>query len=204
MRLLAVLTLTLAIAACTTVPEQIQGEFSGVSPRMAGTASIGAPVRWGGLILSASNLGDRTCFEVLSRELDRYLRPEQEDFSNGRFIACKDGFQDPLVFGKGREITVTGVIRNIRVEKVEEFSFRYPVVDVDNLVLWEKRRQVVVYRGFHSPWYHPYPWRYPYPYWGFHHPIGGTYGWAEQRSLLPDPSVVNGEDAADSDEDEPR
>ena len=66
------------------------------------------------VILSTSNLGDRTCFEVLSRELDKYLRPSNEDFSDGRFIACKKGFQDPVVFSKGREITITGVIRSIR------------------------------------------------------------------------------------------
>lgn len=188
MRLLIAVLAVLAVSACTTVPEQIQGEFPDIAPAMTETPAIGAKVRWGGVILKAHNRGDSTCFEVLSRELDKYLRPVREDYSNGRFIACKDGFHDPLVFNKGREITATGTIRNIRVRKVDEYSYRYPVLDVDTLVLWEKRRNVIVYRGFHDPWHYRYPWGYPY--WG-HRPYGISRGYAEEHSLLPDPSIVN-------------
>lgn len=197
MRLLIAALAALAVSACTTVPEQIQGEFAEIAPDRAEPGVIGANVRWGGVILSAQNRGDSTCFEVLSRELDKYLRPIQEDYSNGRFIACKAGFQDPLVFNKGREITATGTIRNLRMNMVDEFSYRYPVVDVDTLVLWETRRNVVVYRGFHGPWHYHYPWRYPY--WGYG-PVGHSRIYAEQRSLLPDPSIVapNGQQTPDA------
>lgn len=191
MRQLIAALAALSLAACTTVPEPIQGEYPNIAPDRAGPGVIGENVRWGGVILKTQNRGDITCFEVLSRELDKYLRPAQEDYSNGRFIACKPGFQDPLVFKRGREITATGTIRNLRVKKVDDFSYQYPVLDVDTLVLWEQRRHVVVYRGHYGPyghWGHRYPWRYPY--WGYH-PIGGTYGYAEQRTLLPDPSIVN-------------
>ena len=188
MRLLISLFAVLAVSACTTVPEQIQGEYPNISPSRVEPGVIGSEVRWGGVILSSRNRGDQTCYEILSRELDKYLRPVQEDYTNGRFIACKDGFQDPLVFQKGREITATGTIRNFRVQSVDEFQYQYPVIDVDTLVLWEKRRQVVVYRGFHDPWTYRYPYRYPY--WGYR-PYGGTHGYAEQRSLLPEPSIIN-------------
>ena len=188
MRLLILTTALLALAACTTVPEQIQGEFAPVSPDRAEPGVIGAEVRWGGVILGSRYVDDKTCFEVLSRELDKYLRPAQEDYSNGRFIACKPGFQDPLVFSKGREITATGAIRNITVRKVEDFNYRYPVIDVDTLVLWEKRRQVTVYRNYGGPWMYRYPWGYPY--WGYRGWGGPSWGRAEQRSLLPDPSIV--------------
>ena len=192
MRILIPLILALGLSACTTVPEQIQGNFSDVTPARVDPGVIGSTVRWGGVILGSRVEQGQTCFEVLSRELDKYLRPKREDYSAGRFIACKSGFQDPLVFSQGREITATGTIRNIQAGKVEDFNYAFPVLDVDTLVLWEKRRQVVVYRGFHDPWTYRYPYRYPY--WGYR-PFGGTTGYAEQRSLLPEPSIIN-EDAA--------
>lgn len=188
MRYLIFAVSILALSACTTVPEQIQGDYPDISPSRAEPGVIGTNVRWGGVILNSKNMGNRTCYEVLSRELDKYLRPMQEDYTSGRFIACKQGFQDPLVFQKGREITATGTIRNIRVKSVDEFQYQYPVMDVDTLVLWEKRRQVVVYRGMHDPWGYRYPWRYPY--WGYRS-FGGTTGYAEQRSLLPEASIIN-------------
>jgi outer membrane lipoprotein len=187
MRLLIIATIALAVSACTTVPEQIQGEYPDIAPNFAQPGAIGANVRWGGVILKSQNREGRTCFEVLSRELDQYLRPALEDYSNGRFMACKAGFQDPLVFNKGREITVIGTIRNFRMRKVDEFNYRYPVLDVDTLVLWGKRRNVVVYRGFYDPWHYSYPWRYPY---GGYRPYWGPRGYAEQQSLLPDPSII--------------
>lgn len=191
MRLLIPFALAVLLASCTTVPEPIKGTFPVLAPGSVVSSAIGSQVRWGGVILGTSNLGDRTCFEVLSRELDTYLRPSNEDYSDGRFIACKEGFQDPVVFSKGREITITGVIRSIRSGQVEEFSYRFPLVEVDNLVLWEKRRQVVVYRGFHDPWMYRYPWHHP---WMGYRPIGGSWGQAEATTTLPGPSIVNGKD----------
>ena len=189
MRVLILPLMLLSLSACTTVPEQIQGEFDNVSPDRAEPGVIGANVRWGGVILDSRYVDGATCFEVLSRELDKYLRPTQEDFSRGRFIACKPGFQDPLVFAKGREITTTGSIRTIQARKLEDFNYRFPVVAVDTLVLWEKRRRVVVYRGFNDPWFYRYPWGYPH--WGYRSWGGMTHGQAEQRTLLPDPSIVS-------------
>jgi outer membrane lipoprotein len=195
MRIALILTIVILASGCTTVPEQIQGEFTEVSPARVDPAVFGSEVRWGGVILSARNTGKQTCFEILSRDLDKYLRPEVEDDTAGRYIACKDGFHDPLVFTKGREVTMTGEIRNIEVRKLDDFDYRYPVLDVDHLVLWEKRRNVVVYRGFNDPW----AWHYPYRGWGWGwgwgHPWRGPYpgmshGWAETRTLLPDPSIV--------------
>lgn len=192
MRILTVAVLLLALSACTTIPEQIQGEFPDISPARVEPGVYGSNVRWGGVILGARNSDSETCFEILSRELDKYLRPELEDVTAGRFIACKSGFHDPLVFTRGREITVTGTIETSEVRKVDEFDYRYPVMDVDNLVLWAKRRNVVVYRGFNDPFYHPWYWG---PHWGvypYHRrpwPMHHT-GYAETRTLLPDPAII--------------
>ena len=204
MRIIIATAMVFLLAACTTIPEQIQGEFPEISPARVDPAVFGTDVRWGGVILNSRNTGSETCFEILSRDLDKSLRPELEDQTAGRYIACKDGFYDPLVFTKGREITMTGEIRNIEVRKLDDFDYRYPVLDVEHLVLWQKRRNVVVYRGFHDPWmwggrrgwggywgYGGY-WGHPYyrPY-----PMHST-GWAETRTLLPDPSIIESQGTA--------
>ena len=190
MRLMTILMIVVVLSACTAVPEQIQGEFASITPVRVEPGVFGADVRWGGVIMDTRHSENQTCFEILSRDLDKYLRPTQEDYTGGRYIACKQGFQDPAVFSSGREVTTTGQIRNIQVRDLEGFQYRYPVLDVDALVLWEKRRRVVVYRGFHDPWHYRYPWGYPYH--GFYRPFPyHSTGYAEQRTLLPDPSLVN-------------
>ena len=200
MRLLTIIAVILAATACTTVPEQIQGTYRDVSPTRVEPGVIGSTVRWGGVILHARNDGDGTCFEILSRDLDKHLRPEIEDFTAGRFIACKQGFHDPEVFARGREVTLTGQIRSIEVRPLGDVEYRYPVVDVEDLVLWQKRKTVVVYDhhpAFAGPfwgWGHPY-WVWGHPYWGWGHPWYGHWGTlsrttARTRTLLPDPSII--------------
>jgi outer membrane lipoprotein len=158
----------LALAGCTTIPEQIEGNFSDISPARVEPAVFGASVRWGGVIIDAVNEANRTCFEVLSRDLDRYLRPVQEDRTAGRFIACKPGFHDPEVFAAGREVTLTGSIRGIDEREIDQFKYRYPVVDVDELVLWQPRRDVLVIDRMYDPFWYPYPYYWGRPSWGYY------------------------------------
>jgi outer membrane lipoprotein len=190
MRILTVTIFILAISACTSIPEQIQGSYPEISPARVEPGVYGSSVRWGGIIIDSKNTEHRTCFEVLSRDLDKYLRPKVEDRTNGRYIACKQGFHDPQVFSKGREITVTGNIRTIETRQVDEFDYRYPVLDVDELVLWEKRENVVVYDNYHDPFFYgPYGYHYRgfYPYYGYGYPYPmHSRGTARVRQTLPD------------------
>jgi outer membrane lipoprotein len=200
MRLLIITIVILALSACTTIPEEIQGDFQSVSPARVEPGVFGADVRWGGVILNARNTGEGTCFEILSRELDKYLRPELKDSTQGRFIACKPGFHDPMVFDKGREVTVTGRIQAIETRKLDDFDYRYPVVAVDDLVLWQKRKVVMRYRGYNDPFYGP--WGARGGYWGgwggypyFRHPFPSYHtGYAEPVTILPGPAIVEPRD----------
>ncbi len=196
-RILQLTAVALVLSACTTIPEQLQGNYAEISPARVEPSVYGSRVLWGGVIIDAKNKQDNTCFEILSREMDKYMRPKVEDRTSGRFIACKPGFHDPEVFAKGREVTITGTIRNIEARRIDEFSYRYPVLDIDELVLWEKRKDVVVYNNY-DPFYYPYYWgygfgygypyyRYPY-YGGFPHSYGGT---ARIRQTLPDPAIIS-------------
>ena len=194
----------LGLGACTAVPVQLEGEYVPLSPARVQPAEFGTAVRWGGVLVDTRNESDRTCFEVLSRELDRYLRPMVNDDSTaGRFIACTKGFHDPEVYSKGREVTVTGVVQNLEQRKIEEFDYRYPVLEIDNLVLWETRKTVMTYHNFYDPFYYPYYWGggpywgyYPYyryrgPYYpGYGYGFGYGMGTAYPRELTPEPSTI--------------
>ncbi len=185
---------SLSLAACTSVPTQLQGEYATVSPARVNQATFGSSVRWGGIIIDAKNETNRTCFEILSRELDRFYRPKIEDATAGRFIACKDGFYDPEVFAKGREVTLVAAIRGIEERKVDSFNYRYPVLEVSDLVLWEERQDVLVYRDFYDPYWYPYAWGNPYyGYYPYHRGgLGfGRSGYAVTRQTLPGPARLD-------------
>lgn len=188
----------IAMTACTAVPTQLQGEFDDVSPARVNASEFGRNVRWGGVLIDTRNEESKTCFEILSRDLDRYMRPEVNDTTAGRFIACTTGFYDPEVYAKGREVTVTGQIESLEERKIEEFDYRYPVLAVEDLVLWQKRKNVLVYNSVYSPFYYPYYWggpwggyypyyRYPYGY-GFGAGFGGGYMYT--RELEPNASQI--------------
>ena len=194
----------LTLSACTTIPEQIQGTYANVSPARVEPSAFGSTVRWGGTIIDANSQEDHTCFEVLSHTLDKYLRPELTDQTAGRFIACKPGFYDPEVFARGREVTLTGRIRNIEVREIDDFNYRYPVLDVDELVLWEVREQVMVIDHPYDPFYYPYYWGGPYggyypyyPYYRHPHSMSGR-SYARTRTLLPDPAIMTPDTPAPS------
>lgn len=181
----------LALSGCTTIPPQLQGTYPALSPTLVPPAAFGSTVRWGGVIIGSVNTPDDTCFEVLSRDLDKYLRPRVEDRTEGRFIACRQGFYDPEVFARGREVTVVGRIRDVEVRNVDQFEYRYPVVDVNDFVLWEVREEVMVVDNYYDPFWHPYYW--PGPYWGYYpyyHPVWPAHGrsYVRRKRLLPDPA----------------
>jgi len=216
MRLLTISAVILALSACTTIPEQIQGTYPEISPARVEPSVFGSSVRWGGVIVGSSAKDSQSCLEILSHDLDKYLRPKLEDNTAGRFIACQPGFLDPMVFAAGREITITGTIEKIDVRKVEEFDYRYPVVQVEDLVLWQKRKVVMRYRGFGDPFYDPFynPFYGPYygsfygprfgraGYWGgwggYPYYWGGFPGYGpgyfEPQELLPGPAVIESRD----------
>lgn len=145
---LIVATSALALGACATVPAPLVGDYASTRPA-AGTS--GERVRWGGEIIRVDTAADRTCFEILGRELDDSARPRRRDESAGRFLACRDGFYDPEVFTKGREVTVTGTLDGNELRKVGDYDYRYPRVAADVIYLWQKPVARARY-------YDPYPW----------------------------------------------
>jgi len=198
-KLLSTLILAmLTLSACTSIPTQLQGDYPEISPARVEPAVYGSNVRWGGVIIDTRNEENRTCFEVLSRDLSKYMRPEVDDRTSGRFLACKPGFYDPEVFAKGREVTLTGSIETVEEHPIDDFNYRYPVLEVSQLVLWEKRKDIIVYDNY-DPFYSPYFWGrghpyYRYPYFG--HPYYGRSGFPGRthvytRQTIPGPANIS-------------
>lgn len=168
-RLLFAVVGALALGGCATIPQPLQGNYAPVSLNAARSSTSATSVRWGGKIIQTEPRQQQTCFFVLAQPLDSQARPERgNEDSLGRFVACKQGFYDPEVFRKDREITVTGTLAGTIQHKIGEFDYTYPKVEANNVYLWPKR-PLYVQQPYYSPWgmgYDPF-WGGPWGPWGW-------------------------------------
>lgn len=161
------------LVACSTVPPSISD--STVSPNIAQvqtnpSSHIGQTIRWGGTINQLENFDEKTNIIVIARNLNRNGRPIDDHASNGRFIAEVKEFVDPEIYTKGREITVSGKIVEIRNIKIGEHMYPYPVVATETSHLWREYRDNPYPYNFYPYGYHGYPYfGYPFSY-RYRHP----------------------------------
>ena len=133
--------LACTLGACVSMPTPLQGTYSALLPAQSGEQNAnGEHVRWGGTIVKVDTHSDRSCFEIVGTKTDSDGRPERLDKSEGRFIACRNGFYDPVVFSAGRELTVTGTITGFETRKIGDYDYRYPQVAADVVYLWPERQ----------------------------------------------------------------
>lgn len=162
-RLIFPALLAAGLAACATVPQELNGTYVTVMPDNA-AATQGARVRWGGRIVETQPRERETCFFVLDEPLDSQARPARGEQSHGRFVACKQGFYDPEVYAKGRDITVTGTVDGSESRKVGDYDYTYPRVNADVVHLWSRRP---MYAPAPYPYYDPFYSPFYDPFWGF-------------------------------------
>ena len=173
----------LGLGGCATIPQPLQGNYAPVSLEAArsGTAAS-APVRWGGQIIETEPREQQTCFYVLAEPLDSQARPDRSsEQALGRFVACKQGFYDPEVFAKGREITVTGSLDGTVQHKIGEYDYTYPRVAANTIYLWPKRP---LYVQRPDPWG---PWGPCDPFWSGWGCGGwgyGPWGWGDPPRVI--------------------
>jgi len=152
------------LSACATIPEPIAGDASQFSSTVANQATpqaIGQRVRWGGVLVSTEPQTNRTCLELLARQLDRSARPiVGNDVHFGRFMACGPGFRDPAVYTQGREVTVVGELTGFTENLIGEYTYRYPMVTAQSIYLWPERSEKDDrrwgYAGFYTGFWGPY------------------------------------------------
>ncbi len=165
------LLLTL-IVSCAPFPKEVMQEVKRDIPfseaLKAPDAFRGESVVWGGVIIETIARPDDTLVIVRQAELDFQKQPKDLDISLGRFIIRYKGFLDPAIYSKDREVTVVGRIAGREERPIGDYRYSYPVIDSQDLRLWEKRMATPYY---YDPWYdrgpylwRPYPW-YRHPYW---------------------------------------
>lgn len=168
------------LAGCATVPQPLQGNYPAISTASAQQGGEGGTrVRWGGEIIKTEPGPQQTCFFLLKRPLDAQARPEHGRGDNGqvndgRFVACRNGFYDPEVFSRGRELTVTGTLHGIVSKKVGDYDYAYPRVEANVVYLWPRPTVQRYPAGFYDPFWGGYgPWGPGFGPWGYG---GGFYG----------------------------
>ncbi len=169
LKLCAVGTLISMLATgCATPAPQSAQEALPDSPTLAKVNTdigsyAGRLVRWGGSIERLENHAQETWIEIVERPLDSQGRPRESDRSGGRFIAKVAGFLDPVIYTRGRDISVAGSVDGDITRKIGEFEYRYVLVKVDTEHLWAPSTPapVMYYDPFwYDPWYPYWPRRY--------------------------------------------
>jgi outer membrane lipoprotein len=120
----------------------------------------GETVIWGGKVIDTLNEEGLTLIKTLQIPIDFTGMPEDEEMSQGRFMARVQGYADPEIYRKGRMLTLAGKISGKRIEPLGEMEYAYPLVDIKEIYLWKQ------YSG-------PYP--PPYRYWGYPSPYFWPY-----------------------------
>ncbi len=116
----------------------------------------------GGLVVETKFTALGSQLEVLSVPVDSYGYLEEGERSGGRFLAVyprERGLLDPLIYKKGREVTLAGVFRELRKGKIDEMEYDYPVFEIRQIHLFEERSP------YNAMYAYPYYPSYPYPYW---------------------------------------
>ncbi len=128
----------------------------------------------GGVITDARLTDQGSQIEALYIPVDSYGYLT-EGHGEGRFVALypkSKGVLDPVVFKKGREITLAGEFVGIRKGKIDEMEYAFPVFEIRQVHLWQEERYYAYPPYYYYPYYYnaPFlydPWGRPYPnpYW---------------------------------------
>ncbi|MGI9046690.1 MAG: Slp family lipoprotein [Burkholderiales bacterium] len=166
------------LSGCATTPRPVvEGPISPLTPQAARADQGVGPnerVRWGGEILNVETAENRTCFEILAQELDSSGRPSGDgsDYAGesrptgSRFLACDQGFYDPAIYAKRRDLTVVGTLVDSETRKIGEHDYRYPLLQVEKLHLWPK------YSAYRDPYFYDPFWGWPYSRFGYGFGLG--------------------------------
>ncbi len=117
----------------------------------------------GGKIVSVTNHEDEsTTLIVLAFPLSSSERPDESEENQGRFMVSTTQFLDPMIYARGRAVTVAGIVTGVEVAPVGKTKYRYVVIKAREIYLWPRTPRYVY--PVYPDWYW-YPYGY-YDYWG--------------------------------------
>lgn len=103
-------------------------------------AFIGREVRWGGIIIAVNNRPRSTRIEILAYPLDRIGHPEVNGMPFGRFFAEVPGYVEPMIYRRGRAVTVVGRVRGVIHGRIGRAPYVFPDISGQVLHLWPRQR----------------------------------------------------------------
>jgi outer membrane lipoprotein len=122
----------------------------------------GRKVLWGGVIVSTKNLKEHSRIEVLAQKLAFMDQPQSNDqASQGRFLIMAPGYKDPLVYKPDMLITVAGIVKGVKSEKIGEMSYPYVLITPVEMKTFDPAYESDRYD---YPYWRDYPFYGPYPY----------------------------------------
>lgn len=147
----------------------LQGCLYAISPDLAKSASAipfehletepelytGKLVILGGTISLSANSTDGTLIEVFEKPLDYWGKPLPGKEQGRLFLVLYSAHLDVLAYGRGREITVAGVVAGNRQKGVST-DYALPVIISKELKLWPRERRSWNRPVYLDPLYDPY------------------------------------------------
>jgi len=127
---------------------------------------------FGGIIANTRVTEAESEIEAVFVSVDSYGSLIEGSRMQGRFLAIlsrSNGMLDPIVYAKGREITLAGYFRELKKGKIDEMDYDFPVFEVKQIYLWKEPGYYPA-AYYYYPYYYPYiynhgAWPYPDPYW---------------------------------------
>ncbi len=134
----AIVSVMLLLHGCAKPPFAAESTFLRLTPAqvLENPDSAQGTVIWGGVIVSAVNLADRTQFEVLAYPLDSHQRPLTRQKSLGRFLLQSPDYIETTDYSAGREVTAIGSLQGITKGEVGEAKYDYPTITINDVHLW--------------------------------------------------------------------
>jgi outer membrane lipoprotein len=118
----------------------------------------------GGIIASTRLTEKGSLIEALCVPVDSNGYLLDLSAARGRFLALYpkgQGLLDPLIYTKGRKVTVAGEFLDVSPGKIDDMGYAFPFFEIKDIYLWQEIKDVRVVP-------YPYPW-YPYPYWPYYY-----------------------------------
>lgn len=123
---------------------------------------IGKVYLLGGIIADTKLTERGSIIELIYIPVDSLGYLKETIPSNGRFLAIypkERGILDPMIYKKGRKITMAGEFLELERGIIDRMEYIYPVFEIKEIYLWEEKKRI-----YYIPYY---PYYYPYPYWWY-------------------------------------
>jgi outer membrane lipoprotein len=134
---------------------------------------------FGGVIVDTKLTEQGSQIEGLFVNVDCWGNLKDSEHYQGRFIALyprSKGLLDPMIYQKGRQISVAADFVEVRKGKIDEMEYAYPAFEIRQIYLWDQYLDYPYYYwpGYY-PHYYPYYYRSPYFYDPWMRPYPGPY-----------------------------